>query len=401
MAENVTQDVTKFVGECVVCQKEMARRVSTGEIRSSIRKFALFEEISIDFIGPLPIDALSNTYILSVICEFSNFTELFPVEAATAVVTAHVLINICARYGVPSRIRGDRGLHFINELIAELTRIFGILRVFSPPYYPQANGMIERNGREIMRHLRALVILQELRDLWSVALPLVARILNKTYRAYLGCAPNDLMYLTPPALDRGFTRFFEPERVVSEMIPITSDFMAKLVVAQEALLDETALTLLEEQNDIKHREPVALDLNFEVGDLVLLSYPTAPPSKLHARVAGPFRVLRLEGNLVTLGDITGSRELQRDISMIIPFRYREDMKDSELITVAAADLVESVVESIVAFRGNPKKKKELEFQVLWKDFDLTWEPYEKVRHLRCLDDFVVTTNNQHLLRTCY
>ena len=141
------------------------------------------------------------------------------------------------------------------------------------------------------------------------------------------------------------------------MIPITSDFMAKLVVAQEALLDETALTLLEEQNDIKHREPVALDLNFEVGDLVLLSYPTAPPSKLHARVAGPFRVLRLEGNLVTLGDITGSRELQRDISMIIPFRYQEDMKDSELITVAAADLGESVVESIVAFRGNPKKKK--------------------------------------------
>ena len=103
---------------------------------------------------------------------------------------------------------------------------------------------------------------------------------------------------------------------------------------------------------------------------------------------------------MTLGDITGSRELQRAILMIIPFRYREDMKDSELITVAAADLGESVVESIVAFRGNPKKKKELEFQVLWEDFDLTWEPYEKVRHLRCLDDFVVTTNNQHLLRTC-
>jgi hypothetical protein len=53
--------------------------------------------------------------------------------------------------------------------------------------------------------------------------------------------------------------------------------------------------------------------------------------------------------LGTLGDITGSRELQRDISMIIPFRYREDMKDSELITVVAADLGKSAVESIKCF----------------------------------------------------
>jgi hypothetical protein len=139
---------------------------STGESRSFLRKFATFEEISIDFIGPLPEDVLGNTFILSIICEFSNFTELFAVEAATAVVTAHVLINVCARYGVPARIRSDRGSHFVNELVQELTRVFGIVSVFSPPYYPQANGMIERNGREIMKHLRALVILPEVYNRW-------------------------------------------------------------------------------------------------------------------------------------------------------------------------------------------------------------------------------------------
>jgi hypothetical protein len=45
--------------------------------------------------------------------------------------------------------------------------------------------------------------------------------------------------LTPPALDRGFTRFFEHERVTSEFVPVTHDFLKKMVVAQEALLDET------------------------------------------------------------------------------------------------------------------------------------------------------------------
>ena len=174
--------------------------------------------------------------------------------------------------------------------------------------------------------------------------------------------------------------------------------MSMLVTAQEALLDEAALTLLEEQNELKHKEPIALGRNFEVDDLVLLSYPTAPPSKLHARVAGPFRVKNIDRNLVTLADITGSRELQRDISMIIPFRYRDDLKDLDLVAIAAGDLGESVVIDIVAYRGNLKNKKELEFQVQWEDGDLTWEEYEKVKHLETLDDFVTRTNDPKLFR---
>jgi hypothetical protein len=182
----MSKDVSTFISECIVCQNELARMKSTGEIRTSMRQFALFEEISIDFIGPIPEDVLGNTYILSVICNFSNFTELFAVEAATAFVTAHVLISVCARYGVPARIS-----HFVNDLIRELKRVFDIVSVFSPPYYPQANGMIERNGREIMNHLRALIVLQEIKQLWSVVLPLAARILNKTFRSYQGFSEFD------------------------------------------------------------------------------------------------------------------------------------------------------------------------------------------------------------------
>ena len=249
-----------------------------------------------------------------------------------------------------------------------------------------------------MKHLRALVLLQEIKDLWSVVLPLVARILNKTFRSYLGCAPNDLVYLTPPSLDRGFTRFFEPERVTSELVPVTNDFLQRLVSVQEALLDATALKLLEEQQALKKLDPVGVGPNFEVDDLVLLSYPTAPPSKLHARLAGPFRVVRIENNLVTLRDITGSRELQRDISMVIPFRYRSEMKDVDLIAVAAGDLGESVVAEILDHRGDLKKKSSLEFQVRWADGDLTWEGYDKVKHLTELDEYVDRKNDVKLTR---
>jgi hypothetical protein len=142
------------------------------------------------------------------------------------------------------------------------------------------------------------------------------------------------------------------------------DFLKKLVAAQEALLDETALKLLQEQQELKKLDTVAVGPNFEVDDLVLLSYPTAPPSKLHARLAGPFRVLRIDKNLVTLSDITGSRELERDISMIIPFRYRCELKDVDFIAIAAGDLGESVVAEIFEHRGDLKQKT----LKLWMEF---------------------------------
>lgn len=76
-----------------------------------IRKFVLFEEISI---GLLLTDAVGNSYIFSRTCEFPNCTKLFAVKAATAIVSAHVLISVCARYGVSTRVRSDRGTCFVN-----------------------------------------------------------------------------------------------------------------------------------------------------------------------------------------------------------------------------------------------------------------------------------------------
>jgi hypothetical protein len=392
----MSKDVTAMIAECVVCQKESARVQSTGEVRSSLRQYSLFEEVSIDFIGPLPEDALSNKYICELICGFSNFVELFAVEAATAVIAAHVLINVVGRYGAPRRIRSDRGSHFVNEVIEELVRMLDMVHIFTPPYRPQANAMVERNGKESGRHLRAAVTIPEVRSVWSVVLPLICRIINKTYRDYLGCCPNDLVYLVPPAVERGFEGVFEPSRMVSELLPVSSEFMKVLVMAHERLLDQASLLLLERQNLLVG--PELKERNFQVGDLVLVSYPTTPPSKLHARIAGPFRVTAIDRNLVTIQDITGTRVLQRDISMIVPFRVPAGATEAQLVNVAASDLGESVVSSIIGVRGNPLKKPSLEFQVQWEDGEVSWEPYLSVRNLSVLDDFLAKSTDAKLRR---
>ena len=50
----MAREVTVMVAECAVCQTEKKRMSATGAEYSSLRQYTLFEEVSIDFIGPLP-----------------------------------------------------------------------------------------------------------------------------------------------------------------------------------------------------------------------------------------------------------------------------------------------------------------------------------------------------------
>jgi hypothetical protein len=284
----------------------------------------------------------------------------------------------------------------VNEIIEELVKMLDMVHIITPPYRPQANGMIERSGKETGRHLRAIVRIPQVKLIWSVVIPLIMRIVNNAFRDYLGCCPNDLMYLVPPAVERGFEGVFEPQRVVSELLPVSSAFMETLVAAHEAMLDQASLMVLEHQRDATKK--VTVERNFQVGDLVLLPYPTAPPSKLHARVAGPFRVIEINRNLVTVQDITGSRRLQRDISMVVPFRTPAGMTEKELVEVAASDLGESIVVSISGVRGNSAKKQTLEFEVHWEDGEVSWEPYSAVCKLEILDEFLAKSADGKLRR---
>ncbi len=53
--------------------------------------------------------------------------------------------------------------------------------------------------------------------------------------------------------------------------------------------------------------------------------------------------------------------------------------------VAAAGLGEALVDSILAHRGNGRKRESLEFQV-----DVTWETWEKVKKLSAVDNYIKT-----------
>ena len=378
------RDVTEVINQCVTCQKNRPKGSLPSEVRGTLRQYTLFAEVAVDFIGPLPRDQLDNSYICGITCGFSGYTEAFPVEAATAVVAAHCLVNVFARYSAPSRIRSDRGTHFVNEVITELLRLFKVISVLTPPYRPQANGIEERTGGEVVRHLRGLVEQPEMKGIWSVVLPLAVRIVNHTFRSWLGCRPSDLVTVQPWQGDRGL---LDPCRPMNEVNPITSEFLAELHYAHELMLDETSRRVLAEQQKLEEASKDPAPRAIVVGELVLVRYPVQPPSKLHSRVCGPFRVTQRVGNLVWVKDLTCNRVLERDAAMLIPFLQPRVTTEQELVRIAAQDMGETEVEAILKHRG-PKTKEKIKFLVQWSDGDSSWERWPVVQKLKALDEYL-------------
>ena len=252
-----------------------------------IGTFAIFEEISIDFVGPLPVDEVGNSYIFNAVCSTTRYTELFAVEAATAVVAAHCILAIVARYGCFRSIRSDRGSHFVNEIIEEFLRLFQISHVLTLAQRPQANALVERNGGEVMRHLRAIVLEKTLRDLWSVLLPLIMRVINRTYRQSVGASPHRLLHWAPTNLDRGIFEAFEEH---DQVPPLKTEFVRSLESCYERLLDVSSQHIVQEQEKVRVRYGEVVERPFVVGDNVLMSHLVKPPNKLHFRWEGPIHI---------------------------------------------------------------------------------------------------------------
>ena len=118
--KGLKEDVETYVKSCDKCQR---REKPKGKHElHPIEVKEPFYMIGIDFVGPLPITEKGNKYIIVAIDYFTKWPEAKAVKEATAKeVSTFILEEIICRHGCPKRILSDRGSHFNNEMIRELT----------------------------------------------------------------------------------------------------------------------------------------------------------------------------------------------------------------------------------------------------------------------------------------
>ncbi len=85
-------------------------------------------------------------------------------EATAKAVSKFIYQKIICEHGCPEVLQSDRGTHFVNKVIANLTEKFRIKHRLSSPYHPQTNGLVERFNQTLCEKLAKLL---EETDQWD------------------------------------------------------------------------------------------------------------------------------------------------------------------------------------------------------------------------------------------
>ena len=108
-----------------------------------------FEKWGIDFVGPIkpPSHYGQKRYILVATEYVMKWAEALATKIDDAKIIAKFIYeNIITRFGCPKELVSDRGTHFLNDIIEQLTNKFLIKRWKTTPYHPWANGQTEKTN---------------------------------------------------------------------------------------------------------------------------------------------------------------------------------------------------------------------------------------------------------------
>ena len=132
------EDVAKYVGGCIKCQKGKANRHSrqTKLVPIPTREQS-FKDIAIDFFAELP---QSEAFIAMLIVtdRFTTVQHYIPAKitwTAANIADIHI-IKIWRLYGLPKHITSDHGAQFASKFVKELNKKLGIILCLSTAYHP-------------------------------------------------------------------------------------------------------------------------------------------------------------------------------------------------------------------------------------------------------------------------
>jgi RNase H-like domain found in reverse transcriptase/Reverse transcriptase (RNA-dependent DNA polymerase)/Integrase zinc binding domain len=388
--KNMSAEVSKFIKNCPICQKVKPQRQSEYDLEvHTLSSDYPMQSLSIDSLGPFVKDSDGNQYILNIICNMSKYSDLYATKSVTALEYAHAMVKHVSIYGLPLKVRTDRGTQFTAEVSQQLAKLLNYQHNLILTDLPSANGLVERPNAEILKHLRAIVMDKRCLENWSINLPLVQRILNGAVNRSIGVYPSKLIFPHLPVQG--------PLLVVGSQLPAmgtVSEFCTQLIDRANSVIEASLQYLTHSNNNARAKGSgkSTTRVPFLVGDFVLATYSQQSPHKLAPVNRGPLQVVEKVGeNILKCQDIITGKVLEMHVNRLLPFRFEGSPEMDHFKSLAASDKDEYVVDSIIDHTGDPKKRSSLRFRVRWLGFDeseATWLPYRAVKDLEALDVYI-------------
>ncbi|XP_029166467.1 uncharacterized protein K02A2.6-like isoform X1 [Nylanderia fulva] len=145
----IDKDAENMVKSCKGCTLVSAPNPPNPMRRRELPSMPWID-VAIDFLGPLP----SNDYLLVIVDYYSRYKEIKVTRNITAIDTIRILKEIFSRLGFPATLTCDNGNQLTSETFKKYCTECGIKLYHTIPYWPQMNGEVERQNRDILKRLK-------------------------------------------------------------------------------------------------------------------------------------------------------------------------------------------------------------------------------------------------------
>ena len=179
---------------CPTCQKLRVRKPRAQASHFTCSSYQPMKRIAIDYIEKLRPDDQGNNMIVVVIDCFSRFVALYPVKGTSARKFCSTLLTWSGTFWSPEEIITDRGTQFTSDLASELFEALGVNKRFTMAGSKQENSIVERANREVMRHLKAIIMDSRVIGEWGDYVPTVQRIMNNMVHGSTGLKPSKIIF---------------------------------------------------------------------------------------------------------------------------------------------------------------------------------------------------------------
>ncbi|XP_022815233.1 uncharacterized protein K02A2.6-like [Spodoptera litura] len=144
-------------------------------------------DVAVDLLGPLP----NNDYLLVLIDYYSRYKEIKFTRITTSSQIIKLLKEIFSRLGYPSSITADNGRQFVSDEFKSYCQQCNIKLFNTIPYWPQQNGEVERQNRDILKRLKISHMQKEdlKESVWEYLM-----MYNSTPHSVTGKTPTELFF---------------------------------------------------------------------------------------------------------------------------------------------------------------------------------------------------------------
>ena len=335
---SMIRDVKKFVQSCDQCQRTGTPAFRHHWPLTPVIPVAPFEKWGIDFLGPInPVTVRKKRYIILATDYATKWVEARATRKNDANTAAEFLFeDIMMRFGDPLELVSDRGKHFLNDVIEDITTKYLIKHRKTTPYNPKANGLTERANGIVGKMLNKMVSAHKTD--WDRKLASAVHAYNTVEKKTTGKSPYFLVF--GQEVLHGIEMEVETFRILATrsgqetMNPDTRLLAIEdLEEARRDALDQTIKVQLERKFD--HDDRIPKDHHIRIGGMVLL-YDNRHlnfPGKLHTRWMGPYKVQQIFDNgSLQLADLSGtlleSRVNGARVKKYNPEEVSDDSSDS-------------------------------------------------------------------------